>query len=178
MIDIERRKKLALHLRHLSVGVISNDEFEENLMDDVTYNWLPEQYHRSKEAKFDDPIIIPLLELCWGLYDDTRCQKLTGYDKLTTESLKIISRCILFLHSDQEYKWPYFDSLNPIFKFSLSDFFFNLLSFGKIYRDKRLEQKKSLIEFKKTGDFDFWPFLNKNDYELQLLKQPFLHGKL
>jgi len=29
MIDTERRKKLALLLRHLSVGLTTNDEFEE-----------------------------------------------------------------------------------------------------------------------------------------------------
>ena len=104
------RKKLAFHLRHLSVGLITNDDFESNLMDDVTNGWLPEQYYRAKEAKFDDLIIQPMLELCWGLYDDTRQHKLRGSDKLSDESLKIIARCILFLHSDQEYKWPYFDT--------------------------------------------------------------------
>ena len=64
MVDIERRKKLAFHLRHLSVGLISNYDFEYNLMEDVTNGWLPEQYYRAKEAKFDDPIIQPMLELC------------------------------------------------------------------------------------------------------------------
>ena len=53
MVDIERRKKLALHLRHLSVGQISNDEFEINIMDNVSYDWLPEQYYRAKESKND-----------------------------------------------------------------------------------------------------------------------------
>lgn len=41
-------------------------------MDDVTNGWLPEQYYKSKEAKFDDKIIQPMLELCWGLYDDEK----------------------------------------------------------------------------------------------------------
>jgi hypothetical protein len=41
MIDQQRRKKLAFHLRHLSVGLISNDQFESRIMDDVTRGWLP-----------------------------------------------------------------------------------------------------------------------------------------
>lgn len=40
MIDTDRRKKLALHLRQLSTGQISNDEFEEIVTENVTYGWL------------------------------------------------------------------------------------------------------------------------------------------
>ncbi|MFM2226546.1 MAG: hypothetical protein RJA07_2748 [Bacteroidota bacterium] len=43
MVDNDRRKKLALHLRQLSTGQISNDEFEKRVMQDVTYGSLPEQ---------------------------------------------------------------------------------------------------------------------------------------
>lgn len=177
MADRERRRKLAFHLRHLSVGLISNDDFESNLMDDVTNGWLPEQYYRAKEAKFDDPIIQPMLELCWGLYDDTRNHKLKGSDKLSDESLAIIARCILFLHSDQEYKWPYFDTNNPLLKFSFKEVVLSILTLGQYYRDKRKEQHQSYIEFQKLGNFDIWPFMTENDYQIQLTKQPFFSGK-
>jgi hypothetical protein len=33
--------------------LLSNDDFESNLMDDVTNGWLPEQYPKSKEAKLE-----------------------------------------------------------------------------------------------------------------------------
>ena len=88
MVDRERRKKLAFHLRHLAVGLISNDEFEDYVTDDVTFGWLPEQYYRSKEAKFDDQIIRPMLELSWCLYSDLKEHKLTGNDRLSEEALK------------------------------------------------------------------------------------------
>ena len=177
MIDTERRKKLAFHLRHLSVGLITNDDFESNLMEDVTNGWLPEQYYRAKEAKFDDHIIQPMLELCWGLYDDTRQHKLKGFDKLSDESLKIIARCILFLHSDQEYKWPYFDTNNPLLKFSFTEVVISILTLGQYYRDKRKEHHQAYLEFQKLGNFDIWPFLNIDEYEEQLTKQPFLNGQ-
>lgn len=174
MVDNERRQKLALHLRHLTVGLISNDEFESNLIEEVTNGWLPEQYYRAKEAKFDDKIIQPMLELCWGLYDDTRNHKLLRTDKLPEEALKIIARCILFLRSEQEYQWPYFDQNNPLLKFSLGEIIITILSFGQYYRDIRKEQKIAFEEFKKLGNFDLWPFINKEDYELELKSQPFL----
>ena len=44
MVDKKRRKILATHLRHLSTGQITNDEFEDRVIDDVAFGWLPEQY--------------------------------------------------------------------------------------------------------------------------------------
>jgi hypothetical protein len=175
MIDKEKRKKLAWHLRHISIGLITNDDFENSVLDDVSHGWLPEQYYRAKEAKLDDPIIVPMLELCWGLYDDTRRHKLIGSDKLPNESLKIIARCILFLQSDKEYEWPYFDTK---FNFSVLEFITALLTLGHNFRIKKRDQKESYEEFKKVGEYDFWPFFRKIDYENQLTNPPFLNGQL
>lgn len=177
MVDIERRRKLAQHLRHLSVGQISNDEFETNIIDDVSYDWLPEQYYRAKESKNDDAIIQPMLELCWGLYDDTRNHKLKGSDKLSEGSLKIIARCILFLQSEKEYEWPYFDTSNPFFKFTLAEIVKCILTLGKYFRDQRKEQELAYLEFQKLGNFDIWPFFKTEDYKTQLKKPIFLSGQ-
>ncbi|HEY7162797.1 MAG TPA: hypothetical protein VH815_16160, partial [Acidobacteriota bacterium] len=178
MIDKERRTKLAFHLRHLSVGLISNDEFEEAVMDDVSGGWLPEQYYRSKLAKSDndDSIIKPMLELCWGLYDDTRNHKLVKSNELTKDALKIIARCILFLHSDKEYEWPYFNANNPLLRFTLKDLILSIITLGHHYRDKREEHIISYYEWQKLGEYDVWPFIRKADYQIQLTKQPFLNG--
>jgi len=179
MVDHERRKKLAFHLRQLSVGLITNDAFEEAIMDDVTDGWLPEQYHRSKQAmsENEDHIIKPMLELCWGLYDDTRQHKLKKYDKLSDENLKVIAICILFLHSDKEYEWPYFHTNNPLLRFSLHDLVLSLITLGQHYRNKKKEQLMSFEEWQKNGEYDFWPFIRKSDYEEMLTKQPFLAGR-
>jgi hypothetical protein len=178
MIDKQRRKKLAFHLRQLSVGLISNDDFEEAVMEDVSDGWLPEQYYRSKLAKKgnDDPIIRPMLELCWGLYDDTRNHKLVKSDALAKPVLKIVARCILFLHSDREYEWPYFNTNNPLLRFSLKDLIFSVLSLGHHYRDKREEHIISYYEWQKSGDYDVWPFFRKSEYRDQLTNRPFLNG--
>lgn len=172
MVDKQKRKRLAFHLRQLSIGLTTNDDFENNICDEITNGWLPEQYYRSKISKNDDAIIVPMLELCWGLYDDTKRHKLIGSYKLSNESLKIIARCILFLHSDKEYEWPYFDT-----KLSVFDMFATLLTLGIYYHLTRKEKEKALLEFAKPGDFEYWPFFRKIDYELQLQKQPFLKTK-
>lgn len=177
MVDKERRKKLAFHLRHLSVGLTTNDDFEGAVMEDLAAGWLPEQYYRSKESKNDDQIIQPMLELCWGLYDDTRQHKLTKSDELSADSLKIIARCILFLHSDREYQWPYFDTNNPLLKFSFKDLIFTILTLGHYYRNIREEKLITYYEWQKLGDYDVWPFFKNGDYQEQLNMQPFLNGQ-
>ena len=176
MVDKERRKKLAFHLRHLSIGLISNDEFEDRIMDDVTYGWVPEQYYRAKESKIDDPVIRPILEFTWCLYDDTFNHSLKGDYKLSDVQIKEIARYILFHHSDIEYDWTYIDLTNPVFRFSFTDILKSIITLGQHYRDLNLRREEEFELMKKTGDFDFWPFKTKSDYEDQLKKQPFLNG--
>lgn len=174
MIDKERRKKLAYHLRHLSIGSITNDEFEDHIIDDVAFGWLPEQYYRAKEAKFDDAIIKPILESCWSLYSDLKEHKLKGLYKLDEKQLKDIARFILFLHSNSEYEWPYVDPTNPLIRFSFKDIILSIITFGQHYKDKRIEREKEFVEMQKIGDYDYWPFISKKQYEEQLKHQPFL----
>lgn len=148
-------------------------------LEDVSDGWLPEQYYRSKQSKDDneDPIIKPMLELCWGLYDDTRNHKLVKSDALTKNALKIIARCILFLHSDKEYEWPYFNTNNPLFQFSIKDLILSVITLGIYYRNKKKEHSISYYEWQKLGDFDVWPFFRNIDYQDQMTKQPFLNGR-
>ena len=107
----------------------------------------------------------------------TRNHKLTKGDKLTDDALKIIARCILFLHSDREYEWPYLDTNNPLLRFSLKDLIISVLTLGHHYRNKRERQIISYYEWQKLGDYNVWPFIRTIDYEEQLKRQPFLKGR-
>lgn len=176
MIDINRRKKLAYHLRQLSVGLISNDDFEERIMKDVTYGYLPEQYYRAKEAENDDSVIRPILEFSWCLYNDTYNHKLKGRHELSDAQIKEIARYILYLHSDFEYDWTYVDFTNPLIRFSFKDILKSLITFGQHYRDLNLKREEEFELMKKSGDFEYWPFKTKTDYEQQLKNQPYLIG--
>ena len=175
MVDLQRRKNLARHLRHLSTGQISNDEFEERVMEDVTYGWLPEQYYRAEESKKDDAVIRPILEFSWCLYNDTYNHKLKGRHRLSDRQLKEIARFILFLRSELEYQWDYVDLTNPVIRFSFKDLLKSIMSLGQHYRDLKLKREEEFELMKKSGDFEYWPFKTKEDYERQLEKQPFLN---
>lgn len=177
MVDNNRRKKLALHLRHLSTGQISADEFEKRISQDVTYGCLPEQYYRENENKTDDPVIRPILEFSWCLYNDAYNHKLTGRHQLSDAQLKEIARFILFLHSDLEYDWKYIELTNPVIRFSFTDILKSIITFGQHYRDLNLNREEELELMKKTGDFELWPFKTKTEYEEQLNRQPFLNNQ-
>jgi len=71
---------------------ISNDDFEESVMNDVIFGWLPGKYYRSEQSTNDEPFTRPILEKAWGLYDDTRNHKLIGRDSLTEYVIKEIAR--------------------------------------------------------------------------------------
>jgi hypothetical protein len=177
MIDIERRKKLAEHLRHFATGQISNDGFEGAVVDNVTYGWLPEQYYRSKESKVDDPVIRPIVEYAWCLYSDLENHKLVNQFKLTEFQEKEIARLILFLHSGQDYTWDYVDITSPLLRFSFKEIMQSIVTFGQYYRDQKLTREKQIEDMKKKGDFEYWPFKTKELYQDQLKRQPFLIGR-
>ena len=96
--------------------------------------------------------------------------------------MKTIARCILFLHSDFEYEWPYFNMLNPIIKFPIPKMLLilvgNLITLGWWMGYYRKREMAVYEEFKKLGDFECCPYFRKVEYETQLNKQPFLRGKV
>jgi hypothetical protein len=177
MVDIDRRKKLARHLRHLSTRQITNDDFESSIMDDVTYGWLPEQYYRSKQCKTDDPVIRPVVEYAWCLYSDLESHKLTGPYILTEFQEKEVARLILFLHSGQEYSWEYVDLTSPLMRFSFTEIMQSIVTLGKYYRDQRQTREQQIQEMKSKVAFQYWPFKTREDFESQLKHQPFLVGQ-
>jgi len=181
MVEKERRRKLALHLRHFAAGLTTNDEFEDRVTDDVSFNWLPEQYYRSKKAQSDDPAIRPMLELGWCMYSDLERHKLTGSRKPTDEERKRIACWILFLHSDLEYEWPCMDMVNPFLRRPFIEDLLNIFTLGLYYllfqKTKcEAEAEQELEAFKSAGDYDYWPFISKVQYEEELKNQPFLTG--
>jgi hypothetical protein len=88
MVDRVARNQLAERLRHLAVGLISNDRFEN-------------ASRRSKDAAIAE------LEwrLAWPVYDDMREHRLIHEYALTYGQRRDFARAILFLKTDLEYEW-------------------------------------------------------------------------
>ena len=86
----------------------------------------------------------------WFFYSDY-AHKLEGKHELTSEQKELFGRCALFLGSNLEYEWP------PFKWISLKYGLMRLVGLGK-----RIDQ--SFEEFKKSGDYEVWPFARREDY--------------
>ncbi|MCZ6834796.1 MAG: hypothetical protein O7G85_03385 [Planctomycetota bacterium] len=69
MIDWERRDQFAELLRHFAAGLITNDDFEIRLEDEI----LPDDY---SPHKWPEPFLWTMYGMAWLLYSDLRNYKL------------------------------------------------------------------------------------------------------
>lgn len=142
MIDHLARKRMAELSRQLAIGHITNDEFEDSLL-------------RSKEVGLHEVFFRGL----WPLYDDFHKHKLRGKCALSEEGRAWVARIILFLKSNQPYRWPRVTGFSglPIMTLSL----LTLGWFGRMW----------LRRLANNGDESVWPFFSRRDYE-EALKNP------
>ncbi len=89
MIDRTGRDSLALHLRRLASGRITNDEFDAIQITSSLDAALPAVW-----------------EAGWGLYHDFTSYRLRGASSLKPDALRAVGRCVLFLGTDLPYEWP------------------------------------------------------------------------
>src|SRR5271170_4935429 len=89
MTDKSARTKFAELIRQLAAGLITNDQFEDRLPQNVD--------HAIHEVYFNG---------VWGLYSDLYEYRLVGKHSVPKEARRVLGRFILFLKSDLEYKWP------------------------------------------------------------------------
>lgn len=101
--------------------------------------------------KCADAALWAVYEFTWRQFSDLRVHTLTGRDSPPPERKAFLERCYIFLTTDLEFEWP-----AP--KRSLVRGLLQILTLGRCFRP-------SDEEYKSKGDFDFWPFLRKRDYE-------------
>lgn len=134
MIDRHARDAAADTLREFMEGSISNREYER-------------RFPRSK----DDPALWGIYSNIWFCYSDTSEHTLSGKHALTDEGRAFIKRCLLFLKSDLEFRWP------PT-KLRLWYPLLRLIGLGRLV-NRHVEKEMSV------GDVEVWPFLKKAQYE-------------
>ena len=87
--DRAARNKFAGLLRHYAAGLISNDALEEGM------------------TASDDPALHEIFANgVWFLYDDLREYKRVGRDRLEANQRAFVARTLLFLKTNQPYRWP------------------------------------------------------------------------
>ena len=153
MIDPIARRKAAEAIRHYVCGVITNKEFER-------------RYPISKS----DPVIHALNDSLWATYEDISTHKLTGENAASEEMKRRVACWLVFLYSEEEYRWP-----------RIGDSGFRDLHadswLGNAIRALFGYEEKS-AEFMAHGDYDVWPFLQREEFAEALKKPILLKGNI
>lgn len=90
MVDRTARAQLALALRRLASGRMTNDQFDDEAFCKF-------------ESRTDDPALSELATFGWSHYSDLYPHRLRGRHALSREERRGIARAVVFLKSDQEY---------------------------------------------------------------------------
>ena len=150
MVDRKARDKFTELLRHFVAGQITNDAFE----DQIPYS--------------KDLAIFEIWRLAaWPLYDDFDEHTLTEEYRASDDERREIARCVLFLKTDQEYRWPRHSTLKQL----LGNLRY-LVSFGRV----PVYSSKELLDAA-AGNLEAWPFIRLKDLETARKRPPYLAGK-
>ena len=154
MVDRGLRDQLAEAIHAFAAGYLTTDEFDDRLLK-TAHPLL------SVPGDFTDGVIGPVSERAWCLYSDTRTYRLVGKDRIGPATRRDVLRWVLFLHSDREYEWPLFRTINPAID-SMSGCLLSLATFGFLPHRRKL---RAYEQWRQSGDEDVWPFFRRDDYD-------------
>lgn len=115
MVDREARNRLALTLRRLAAGRITNDECDDAIVEflslrdkpgvcDCGYDLRGGPHDRCPECgEISDPALPELANFAWSHYGDVQTYRLNGRHALTRAERRAFARAIVFLKGDREY---------------------------------------------------------------------------
>ncbi len=134
MVDRLARNKMSEEIGHFVAGLTNNFVFDDRVFNIET----------------QDAGVINIRHEMWLIYDDLSRHKLEGKWSLSIQEKAVVSRCILFLKSDAEHRWPN--------KQSILQIILGLLTLGLtfIFFEKK---------WKACGSWELWPFLTIEEFE-------------
>lgn len=139
---------MALLLRQLVTGRITNDEFENR-----------------QPLGSPDPAVEEVFHLgVWGFYSDTHEHRLTCRYRLPKSARREIARFILFLKSDLSYEWPRRKLWQELLWMVAGILTLGLA--GRLYW-RRMGAH---------GEVRVWPFLRQEDFERAVRYPCYLAG--
>ena len=137
MVERRDRHQLALQLRRLAAGRITNDEFECSV-----------PWHSADRG------VTEILWTAWTLYSDLRTHRLVGRDALTAAQRRHVARAVVFLHSDAEYGWPRWPTHNVLRDVA-----------AWITRGRVASSHTRRVAWESTGEVSIWPFVQREQYD-------------
>lgn len=151
MLDRKARDRAAELLRLLASGRITNFELEN-------------RWPISK-----DPAIHGLDSTIWCFYDDFKEHTLQGPFALAPEMKRVIARWIIFLHTNESYRWPNiaYPGVRPLHRSWI------MRRLGLLNVITRKEQR-----FIKAGAFEVWPFISTQSFEHARRRPRLLSGSI
>lgn len=155
-LDRDRRHKIAVLIRHLAAGLITNDEFEDSV------ETLLEGIKDQEEHAF----LWGTYSVAWCFYSDNRCYRLRGKDRLNKEERRSLARMILFLESGRTYKGPKVDAFG-----SSTGCLLNLVTLGLF----SLIAQPFDTELRDIN-WDIWPYINPANFTADLRRPRLLAG--
>ena len=152
-VDPAARKDAAQLLRRFIGGRISNDMFE------------------ASEPQTNDRAVRAIWNTMWPFYDDLHEHFLSGKFKLSRVDLRLCSRWLIFLHTDQPYVWPdiQLPGFNPAERVQ-PNALLRLFSLSAL-------KPETANAFLAAGDHAYWPFASKADYQTALAAPRLLAGQ-
>jgi hypothetical protein len=138
MVDRQARDKAAELLRQFIAGTITNFHLENS-------------WPSSKDRALRE-----LEDTLWCFYDDFEEHSMRGHWKLAKQDKATAARWVLFLHSDEEYKWPTFRfaGIRPLH----SGWFARLTGLARL-------RERHEAKFMIAGDYAYWPFISRETFE-------------
>jgi len=147
MIDREARDLMAVQMRHLGCGLITNFQFESSL------------------PPMRDPAIAEIFH--YGvrqLYRASAEERLRGDLALTKEGRRNYARAILFLKGDLPYEWPSWTGARS-----------SLIAVASVCTLGYAGAMAHVL-WKRSGDYSVWPFRRTGDFERALKTPLFFKG--
>jgi len=145
MVDRAARDQLALSLRRLVCGKISNDQFEDGI------------------RKTEDVAIAAIAEMAWLLYSDMKEHRLVGRHVIDPSDRREVLRWILFLDSDLEYLWPEMRLAGQHPLRRVRPVLTRWLGWQI--------SAETVARFLAAGDYAAWPFVSRSQYK-HAIRQP------
>jgi hypothetical protein len=180
VIDRETRASLAIDLRRLVTGRMTNDDF-----DDCYF----ETYEASK-----DRAVHAISSFGYGLYSSgVETYRLRRWYAVDAETKARAARCLLFLRRENEYEWPPWPDNRQWSGFQMAALYLGMAAgvvivllgvsdpvFGVVFVVFGLALaiasiwvqfwtpaavRETHAEFQRVGDYDVWPFLKRAEFD-------------
>ncbi len=133
MIDRVSRDKTAELLRHFISGQLTNFDFEEEM------------------SSSKDAVISEIYDSIWLFYDDFTKHKMKDDWALPKETKTLMARWIMFLYTNEEYKWPKFR-------------FAGIRPLQHNWISRLLKKPEKERKFMECGEYSVWPFFSMESY--------------